>query len=154
MRYHYRNVPVGGETTMAAKKESKKTVQPKEIKTARGPEDLLPMAATPTQAPLPPELERKLKKLKEKLDDFKTKVLEKFGDYITGIAILPPEKPMPKPGEKEDEKAKEDEKVTLLVVVDDTTSTKMTKDELYNKFSTIIKKIVMGNTVLPFLLFV
>lgn len=99
---------------------------------------------------LPPEVEKKLEALKGKLDSFKAKVLEKFGDYIIGIALLPPEKNQPKPeqeqGEKvpektPEEKAKEEQKINLLVLVDDTTSQKMTKDELYQKFSTIIQKI-------------
>ncbi|MBI2151732.1 hypothetical protein HYU21_03350, partial [Candidatus Woesearchaeota archaeon] len=112
---------------------------------------------------LPPELEKKLKDLKEKLDKFKAKVLEKFGDYIVGITLLPPEKPPQaaasnneksaeekniaenkakeevKP--KEESKNKDEQKIQMLIVVDDTTSTKMTKDELHQKFSTIIQKI-------------
>jgi len=125
---------------MAQKPKSIKTVQPKQIK-AVAPDQALAPSTLPTQPPLSPELEKKLKHLKEKLDSFKTKVIEKFGDYIVGITLLPPEKPVPKPGETAEEKPKNDEKTTLLVVVDDTTSTKMTKDELFNKFSTIIKKI-------------
>jgi uncharacterized protein (UPF0332 family)/predicted nucleotidyltransferase len=101
------------------------------------------------QAPkVPPELEKKLKSLKVKLDKFKDKVLDKFGDYITGITLLPPEKLPPKQSEKGKETKGEDgkeskveDKIQLLVVVDDTTSQKMSKDELHQKFSTIIKKI-------------
>lgn len=119
-------------------KNKAKTVQSKQIKTA----DQAVQQAIPTQPTLPPEIEKKLKHLKVKLDEFKTKVMEKFGEYIVGITILPPEKPLPKPGENTtEEKPKEEDKIDLLVIVDDTTSTKMTKDELYNKFSTIIKKI-------------
>ena len=120
---------------MAKKAKSKKSVKAKSIKPA-GKE----VATLPPGAPkLPPELEKKLKLLKEKLDKFKTKVLEKFGDYIVGITLLPPEKPQPKPGEKE--APKPDDKISLLVLVDDTTSKKMTKDELHHKFSSIIKKM-------------
>ena len=144
----------------------------------------------PGMPKLPAEVEKKLKLIKDKLDKFKDKVLEKFGDYIVGIALLPPEQvspgvgssgmtgsgqtgqapmvpsgmgsgigsaqyvpgvpismptanaavgvgaaPMLKPGEKPEDK------IQVLVVVDDTTSTKMTKDELYAKFSTIIKQL-------------
>ena len=103
---------------MAKKAKSKKSVKAKSIKPA-GKE----VATLPPGAPkLPPELEKKLKLLKEKLDKFKTKVLEKFGDYIVGITLLPPEKPQPKPGEKE--APKPDDKISLLVLVDDTTSKK------------------------------
>jgi len=99
---------------------------------------------------LPPEVEKKLKSLKTKLDKFKDQVLDKFGDYIVGITLLPPEKSKEaekteKTEEKKKEEKKEDkkenEKINLLVVVDDTTSKKMSKDELHQKFSTIIKKI-------------
>src|SRR3989344_2860852 len=102
---------------------------------------------------LPPELEKKLQALKEKLDSFKAKVLDKFGDYIVGITLLPPEKQMPpseggqedgagapEGGEKKQEPIDE-KKINVLVVVDDTTSSTMSKEELYQKFSTIIKKI-------------
>ena len=95
---------------------------------------------------LPPEVEKKLKSLKTKLDKFKDQVLDKFGDYIVGITLLPPEKSKEaekteKTEEKKKEDKKENEKINLLVVVDDTTSKKMSKDELHQKFSTIIKKI-------------
>ena len=99
------------------------------------------------QAPVPqgqpkltPEMEKKLKEIKTKLDKFKKKVVDKFGDYIVGISLLPPEKP------KEDKEAKKEEnKINVLVLVDDTTSKKMTKEELKNKFGTIIEK--MGQEV-------
>jgi len=121
----------------------------KKIKTVKKEEKGLPI---PTNAPkLSPELEKKLKTLKTKLDKFKDKVLDKFGDYIVGITLLPPEKVPPKsaaPGQPasaaspvKEEKKEDDKKVNILTVVDDTTSKKMTKDELHHKFSTIIKKI-------------
>ncbi len=131
-----------------AKKENK-TLQAKNIKAVNPVKDALPKAGEipnlPSNMPkLPPEVEKKLEALKGKLDSFKTKVLEKFGDYIVGIALLPPEKNMPKPegAPEEPQKEKIDEnKVQVLVLVDDTTSQKMSKDELYQKFSTIIQKI-------------
>ena len=114
-------------------KKTSKTLQPKQIKTVT---DTLPQLPN-----LPPEVEKKMKALKEKLDTLKSKVLDKFGDYIVGITLLPPEKKMPKDGEKAEEKKEEDEKkINILVVVDDTTSKKMSKNELYQKFSSIIKK--------------
>ena len=126
---------------------AKKSKQPKEIKAV---EQGLPLL--PNMPSIPPEMEKKLKAIKDKLDKFKEKVLEKFGDYIVGITLLPPEKPQ-KEGEapKEGERAKEGEekaedkkdenKIHVMVVVDDTTSQKMTKDELFNKFSSAIKQI-------------
>ncbi len=160
-------------TIVAKKNLSAQDVQPKS--------DVPDLHSTmpPGMPKLSPEVEKKLKAIKEKLDLFKTKVLEKFGDYIVGIALLPPEQipsmhpgtaavpsqvgpsgmmqsgvqyipnnalitnvsgslPAP-PALKPNEKT--DEKIQVLVVVDDTTSMKMTKDELYQKFSTIIKQL-------------
>jgi len=140
---------------------SKKSIKPKTLKAVgdnspkpvdphQKSESLLPQGAPK----LPPELEKKLKALKEKLDQFKAKVLDKFGDYIVGMTLLPPEKPHPKHEEPKSEEqaeaqAKElpkeqsketEQKIDVLVVVDDTTSKQLTKDELHQKFSTIIRK--------------
>jgi len=122
-------------------KKSTKTLQPKSIKAVKDDAPQLPN--------LPPEMEKKLKALKSKLDKLKDKILDKFGDYIVGITLLPPEKTHK--DKKELEKTEketgeklgkpDEDKVNLLVVVDDTTSKKMSKDELYQKFSSIIKKL-------------
>ena len=121
-------------------KPSKSVAHPKELKAVTtAPQEMEAAANLPK---LPPELEKKLKALKEKLDSFKEKIIAKFGDYIVGITLLPPEKPAPpKEGEKVEEKPKDDQKIQVLVVVDDTDSKKMSKDELHQKFSTIIAKI-------------
>ena len=117
-----------------AKKKSTSSVKRKSIKKAEAP--------VTNQPKLPPELENKLQLLKKKLDEFKDKVIDKFGDYIVGITLLPPEKPKPnEKGEEVKPDPKIEEKIDLLVVVDDTTSKKMSKDELHKKFSTIINKI-------------
>ncbi|MFH1683074.1 MAG: nucleotidyltransferase domain-containing protein, partial [Candidatus Woesearchaeota archaeon] len=79
---------------------------------------------------LTPEMEEKLKNIKSKIDHFKKKVIDKFGDYIVGISLLPPEN-------KEEKK----DIVNVLVLVDDTTSEKMSKEELHEKFSAIIGQI-------------
>ncbi len=90
---------------------------------------------------LTPEMEKKLASLKKTLDKFKDKLLDKFGDYIVGITLLPPEKVPPQENpEKKQEKPNPDH-INLLVVVDDTTSEKMTKDELHQKFSKIVTDI-------------
>ncbi len=119
-------------------KKSNKSLKPKSLKSTQPGKTLL--SNTPK---LPPEMEKKLKALKKKLDDFKGKVLEKFGDYIVGITLIPPEKPPAGKEEAKKEEKKED-KIELLVVVDDTDSKKMSKDELHQKFSTILKQIAEG----------
>jgi len=105
---------------------AKKTPKPKKEKSKPSPSES-------TAPKIPPELEKKLKEIKTKLDKFKKKVLEKFGDYIVGISLLPPEK-------KEEEKEAKPEKIHVLVLVDDTSSQKMSKEELKEKFSAIIQK--------------
>src|SRR3989344_6848145 len=83
---------------------------------------------------LPPELQEKLKAIKDKLEKFQKTVLDKFDKYIVGIALLPPQKA--KEGEKADT-----EKINALVLVDDSDSQKMSKQELKDKLGAIIEQI-------------
>ncbi len=88
-------------------------------------------------ADMPEEAKKKLTELKDKIDRFQKKVLDKFSDYVLGISLLPPPKP-----EVDQETGKEipvdKNKIYLLVLVDDSDSKKMSKDELKEKLSTII----------------
>lgn len=87
---------------------------------------------------LPKEIQEKLKVIKAKLDKFQKQVVEKFDKYIMGISLLPPEKPVEaKPGEKPP--VHKDEKIRVFVLVDDSDSKKMTKEELKAKLSAIIE---------------
>ncbi|MBT4446917.1 nucleotidyltransferase domain-containing protein [archaeon] len=128
--------------TKSLKAKSVKTVNPKDQAVAT-----IPPAPTGANTPnIPPEMQQKLSKLQEKLTKFKDQVLDKFGDYIVGITVLPPQKnPIPdpsNPNQQENKNAKPNpNEVPILVLVDDTTSKKMTKDELHKKFSTIINEI-------------
>ena len=81
---------------------------------------------------VPKDVEKKLKAIKGKLDKFQKKLLDKFEDYVMGIALLPPEKT--KEGKPKDD-------INVLILVDDSDSQKMTKEELKDKLSTIIKEI-------------
>ncbi len=126
-----------------AKKPTNKTTKSKHVN-AKSIKAVAPAAdKTALQQPalpkLPPELQKKLDALKVKLDEFKDKIMNKFGDYIVGITLLPPEKPHPADKDKEQKPQNKDE-IKVMVVVDDTTSQKMSKDELFQKFSSIIKK--------------
>jgi len=89
---------------------------------------------TPGFDSLPKDVQENLKKIKEKLDIFKDKCLEKFDKYISGIALLPP--PNPKEGEKVNK-----DQINILVLVDDSDSTKMSKEELKSKLTAIIDNI-------------
>jgi predicted nucleotidyltransferase/uncharacterized protein (UPF0332 family) len=81
---------------------------------------------------LPPDVQEKLKEIKVKLDKFQKEVLKKFDKYIMGIALLPPSKE----GEKVDK-----DTINALVLVDDSDSQRMTKQELKDKLGAIIAKI-------------
>ena len=82
---------------------------------------------------LPKDVEKKLKALKGKLDKFQKRLLDKFEDYVMGIALLPPEK-------QKEGKQKKDE-INVLILMDDTDSQKMTKEELQDKLSAAISDI-------------
>jgi predicted nucleotidyltransferase/uncharacterized protein (UPF0332 family) len=79
---------------------------------------------------IPDEAKKKLEHMKVKIEKFKDKLLEKFEEYVLGIALLPPS--------QDDEKK---EKINLLVLVDDADSKKMSKDELRDKLTEIVTKI-------------
>ena len=83
-------------------------------------------------ASLPKEAQEKLKAIKQKLETFQKKVVEKFDKYIMGVALMPP--PAPDQQKKEDK-----DKIKVLVLVDDSDSRKMSKFELKDKLGAIIK---------------
>jgi len=80
---------------------------------------------------LPKEVQEKLKAIKVKLDKFQKKILEKFDKYIMGVALLPPPKPVE--GKKIDK-----DKISVLVLIDDSDSKKMAKVELKQKLGSIM----------------
>lgn len=88
---------------------------------------------------LPPEAQKKLAEIKDKLDKFQKKAMDKFSDYILGMALMPP----PKPEKDEDGKEKpvDKNKIFILVLIDDSDSNKMSKEELKEKLSTIMQSM-------------
>jgi uncharacterized protein (UPF0332 family)/predicted nucleotidyltransferase len=83
---------------------------------------------------LSPEAKEKLGELKKKLDVFKTKLLEKFEKYIAGVALMPPSR-------DEEGKTPDIDSINVMVLVDDTDSQKMSKQELKDKLDMIVQKI-------------
>ncbi|MDO8480295.1 MAG: hypothetical protein Q7S65_00600, partial [Nanoarchaeota archaeon] len=94
----------------------------------------LPMPKAPGMPELPQEAQEKLKKLKAQLEKFKAEAVKKFDEYIIGITLLPPPKP------REGEQVNKD-LVSVMVLIDDTDSTKMSKYELRTKLQDIMDKM-------------
>ena len=92
---------------------------------------------------LPKDVQEKLKSIKTKLDKFQKKTIEKFDKYIVGITLLPP----PKVAEQQQglqlnaQQPADKDKISVLVLVDDFDSKKMSKFELKDKLSVIISNI-------------
>ena len=123
------------------KEQSKEQKQTKE----QYKKDYKPQTEVQTQQPqmpeLPPEVKERLDKIKAKLDKFQKIIVEKFDKYIMGLCLLPP--PQEKPGMDPEEVKKikdEKDKVHILVLIDDTEPTKMSKQELRDKLFAIIEK--------------
>ena len=117
---------------MSKSKKSKPSKKPESTPLATIPQGQAPNM--PQQPPkLSKEQEQKLKEIKKKLEKFQKQVLAKFDNYVMGIALMPP--PKPKEGEKVDPN-----KINVLVLVDDSDSKKMAKQELKKKLFTIIDK--------------
>ncbi len=83
---------------------------------------------------LPKEAQEKLKEIKDKLEKFQKAVVEKLDKYVMGIALLPPKKP-------EEGKAPDTSKINVLVLIDDSDSKKLNKEELKTKLQKIIEAL-------------
>lgn len=81
---------------------------------------------------LPKEVEEKLGKIKKQLEKFKDNIVEKFDKYIVGVGLLPP------PGEDQEIPEEHKDKIHTLVLIDDSDSKKMSKEELKEKLGAII----------------
>ena len=116
--------------------KSQKKDDKKEAKQAAAP--------APQDNSLPPEVREKLVQLKAKLDKFQKASLEKFDKYIKGIALMPPPRapPVNLPPEVLAEEQKRYDQIKdkhhVLVLIDDTEPSKMTKQELKDKLTSIM----------------
>lgn len=102
------------------------------------------LAAPPQDTSLPPEVQEKFAALKGKLEKFQKAIIEKFDKYIKGIALMPPPKAPPAhlPPDILAEEQKRYEQIKdkhhVLVLIDDTEPSKMTKQELKDKLIAIM----------------
>lgn len=122
---------------MAKNKQTKKQVSTKakkdtKQKNSQKDNDKEKVYLPESKVNLQKEMKERLDKLRPKIDSFKDKIVKKFENYIMGIALLPQKK-------KEDG-SEEKDKTHLLVLVDDSDSQKMSKEELKQKLGTIISQ--------------
>jgi predicted nucleotidyltransferase/uncharacterized protein (UPF0332 family) len=89
---------------------------------------------------IPPELRETLQATRQKLEQFKNAILQKFDKYIVSVALLPQPKQFP-PDIPPEEVAKLKGKINVLVLIDDSEPTKMAKFELRDKLTTIMDSI-------------
>ena len=108
---------------------------------------------------LPKDVKEKLKKIQDKIEKFQKKIVGKFDKYILGIAVLPPkniEFEKKKAQEENRTISKEDEEkmkeqINVFVLIDDTDSKKMSREELQDKLSKIIAEMAkeVDNNLVP-----
>lgn len=156
--YKYRKVANG---IMA---QEKKSQQPSDYDATPAADQPSPHASI-VDPRLPKDAQKKLEDIQKKLDSFKDKLISKFEGYIAGVALLPPN-PQPQkngqqqqpttmqgmqiPAELADQQAQQvaaqqrelnPDAINVLVLIDDTDSQRMSKEELKEKLSTVIVKI-------------
>ncbi len=99
---------------------------------------------------MPADAQKRLKEIKTRVERLKREVLKKFDKYVVGIALLPPSrKPEPEserqgqtPKPAQPQKQEFDlEKINVLILVDDSDSKRMPKEELKIKLSSIINSM-------------
>lgn len=78
------------------------------------------------------EATKKMEEIKAKLEDFKKKLVNKLDKYVAGISLLPPQ--------KNDKGEIDKEKINVLVLIDDTDSQKMSKNELKDKLVKVVEE--------------
>jgi len=113
-----------------------KSYKDKEDKEKAATKDTGHAHGAPATPPLPPEVEEKLKAIKGKIDKFQKEILEKFDKYVMGIGLLPP--PQEQPGQPL--KPEQKDQVHLLILIDDSDTSKMTKLELKDKLTQVIEQ--------------
>ncbi|MBD3318383.1 hypothetical protein GF342_00570 [Candidatus Woesearchaeota archaeon] len=91
---------------------------------------------------LPKEIMDDLVKYEDKIDTFMHQVMEKFDKYVVGFSLLPPPKNFP-PNLKPEDIEKIKQRISILVLIDDSEPSKMSKQELHNKLLQIIDKMAV-----------
>ncbi len=142
-----------------AKKAAKKDKASKTSKTSKDegkkltPEELMQRM----HERLLPEVKAQFDANKDKISDFSKKVIEKFESYIVSLALLPEKRPEGMDEDDDSAKPKKDDEaglLNILVLVDDSDSKKMPKEELKLKLDSIVAEIgkLVDPKIKPFIL--
>lgn len=85
------------------------------------------------------DAEKKLEEIQGIIDEYKNKVFARFKDYILGMAVLPNHPPEQLPPELQEQAAKnyDPDAVPLLILLDDSETKKLSKEQLKEKLSGI-----------------
>ncbi|PIO04633.1 hypothetical protein COT47_08165, partial [Candidatus Woesearchaeota archaeon CG08_land_8_20_14_0_20_43_7] len=122
---------------MTQKKDAKQKVLPKEK--VKEIQPLSKENIDNIQKKLPKELLDRLNANRPKLEDFCTKLLERFKEYIVSVALLPPARKRDAQGNPTNDL--DLESINVLVLVDDSDSLKMSKEELASKLTSVVDKV-------------
>ena len=93
---------------------------------------------------VPAEAQAKMKEIEAILGGFKDKLVDRFEGYISGIALLPPNKLLAEVAESvpEEEQTKlPDDHINTLVLIDDTTPSSLTVEELKQRLEKVINEM-------------
>jgi uncharacterized protein (UPF0332 family)/predicted nucleotidyltransferase len=96
---------------------------------------------------IPLEAQEKMREIQEVLEQFKEKLVDRFEGYISAVALLPPSRLIDEVAEQvaEAELTKlPDNHINALVLIDDTTPSKLTKEELKERLSKVIGEIAQS----------
>lgn len=122
--------------------------------------EMVPPEVAKLMPKITPEMQEKMKQIKAKLDTFSKQLTEKFEKYIVGIALLPPEPPkqeetradvLMRGPSGQQEKPHNPNQINVLVLVDDSDTKKMSKDELHGRLSQVIDEMArkLDENIMP-----
>jgi predicted nucleotidyltransferase len=89
-------------------------------------------------AQLPKDQQNQLIEIKEHVEHFKEKIINRLEGYVMGVALLPPSK---SENEESAKKGEPSDKINVLVLIDDSESTKLSKEELSEKIQKVCDEI-------------
>jgi uncharacterized protein (UPF0332 family)/predicted nucleotidyltransferase len=96
---------------------------------------------------IPIEAQEKMKEIQSILEQFKEKLVDRFEGYISAVALLPPNRLLDEVAEmvSEEQLTKlPDNHINALVLIDDTTPSKLSKEELKERLTKVVGEIAQS----------